>query len=320
MSDPFALVSPSYCLEERDVLDLVAEFGPYSGRYVYKYPKLWISFFEKHIEQLHPVEKSAIKQLIRTRLDLALFDINAEYDDSSCWDENVKSSPRFRGVQIIVGDALDPKGFKSWRQSLPMIRDVRRHSWSIGGSWSDYRQAIEPLLAKAPACYLIDRHFDPFNNESYIFLRSLLEKVKATRCFEIHFITRYEAINRKGCFGPKLSPKDVEIEINRLLLPIVPQGRKLIFHFVTEDKQGGEHLRMHNRFFLTKHGAIDFGIGFDLIDQKHKQIKVYVVGKSDHDDMKKIYIDGVCRFCEKLPRMKSLPYPRWVDKVTLIGG
>lgn len=315
MSDVHALINPSYCLDSRDVIDLLSEFGPYEGRYVYQFPDDWLHRLEMHIEQLEPVERLKIKELIRSRMDDSLYKVKASYAETEPWEINVRSNKRFTNVPIVVGDAIDPMGFKTWIEALPLIHGTRQRSWHIGGSWSDYLKAIEPLLLKAQACYLVDRHFNPLSIESSDLLLALLERVQRSSCYKVHVITRYKAITEKSITNEMRV--DVDSQIRHVYSSRIPAGRELLFHFVKEDKEGGSALRMHNRYFLTNNGAIDFGIGFKVLSQAHKQIAVHIVDKPLHQDLKAYFIDGVTRFSEKLPVKASAIRPISVDTISL---
>lgn len=319
MSDRNALISPAYCWDSRDIFTLIAEFGPYSGRYVYQYPQEWKSKLEQHITELNlsPVEEAQAKRLISRELDTALLGVKAKFDDAMPWEKNVGTVERFAHVPLVVGSAVEPMGYKAWVEALPEIYDSRRRSWFIGGALNDYLTTIEPLLQKSPAGYMVDRHFDPLDNGSYHFLVKLLEKIRTTSCYELHLITRYKAINEDRT--APLSSQQIQSELLDRYSEKVPSGRKLIFHFVEEDREGGSMLRMHNRYFLTKHGAIDFGIGFKLITQQHKQISVHVVDKPAHEILKATYIDGVTRFDARLPKNKTALHPIHVDSIVVQG-
>ena len=320
MNEPYALVSPSYCLDSRDVLDLTREFGPYSGRYVYQYPSNWLQLLKEHIQQLQPIEQEKIKRLIKLGIETALLDVKAVYQEQIPWESNVRQIKRFEHVPIIVGSAIDPMGFKAWEDALQEICDTRRRSWHIGGSWIEYLNAIEPLLTKSPACYLVDRHFNPLDNDSSSFLISLLDRASRSSCYEVHLITRYKAIVENGVITKGISHSKIENDLQALYRETVPRNRKLICHFVEEDREGGKFLRMHNRYFLTAHGAIDFGKGFKLLTQAHKQILVHIVDKPAHEDLKSTYITGVARHCERLPIKEAVLRPKHVDSVVIASN
>ncbi len=76
---------------------------------------------------------------------------------------------------------------------------------------------------------------------------------------------------------------------------------------------------MHDRFFMTKHGAINFGQGFLVVSQRQPMQNAFVVDKNHHSLLKEVYINGVARYSEKLPKISNLPYPKGVTTIELKG-
>ena len=313
---PVSAVSPNFSLELRDIQDFVAELGPFNGQYAIKYPRNWVQEFLKHIEQLQPVERHAAKTLIE-RVNLSLIDTHLTYNASLDWVSNIQQNLIKAEYQTIVGDALDPSPFKSWVEALPDIRESKVRTWKFSGTWSDYFSAIEPLLLISPAAYIVDRYFDPCDQNAESIITSILDKIKGSRCYELHIITRPSRFNRK--FHEQNNSVMNEFttvsfnsacdKMNEIFKSRITKDRKLMFHFVKEDRPGGAFLRMHNRYFLTKHGAIDFGQGFEIQSQSVPQMDAYIVDKEHHKNLCMTYIDGVARHREKIPKRQGIAYP-----------
>lgn len=106
-------------------------------------------------------------------------------------------------------------------------------------------------------------------------------------------------------------------ELNEIYGPRIPKSRKLFFHFVKEDRPGGSYLRMHNRYFLTKHGAIDFGQGYEIQNQVIPQMDAYIIDRAHHNVLASTYIDGVCRYSEKLKQKAGIAYPIQVQTCSI---
>jgi hypothetical protein len=313
---PISAISPNYSLELRDIQDFVAELGPFNGQYAARYPQNWIQEFQKHIEQLSPVERQAAKILFE-KVSLSLIDTNLTYDVTLDWASNVVQSKASSKYQTIVGDALDPKPFKTWLQALPDIRESKIRTWKFSGTWNDYFSAIQPLLLSSPSAYMIDRYFDPCEPNAENIVTSILDKIKGSRCYELHIITRPSRFNRKINEQNNLvvhdfnadSFKSVCRKLDEIYKSKMPKGRTLIFHFVKEDRPGGKNLRMHNRYFLTKYGGIDFGQGFEIQMQPIPQMDAYIVDKRHHENLCITYIAGVGRYAEKLHKRHDIAYP-----------
>lgn len=313
---PIAAISPNYSLELRDIQDFVAELGPFNGQYAARYPKNWFQEFQKHIEQLSPVERQAAKVLFE-KVSLSLVDTDLTYDTSLNWTSNILQSKANIKYQNIVGDALDPKPFKTWLEALPDIRESKIRTWKFNGSWIDYFSAIQPLLLRSPSAYIIDRYFDPCEPNAENILTSILDKIKGSRCFELHIISRSSRFNNKFKSQNILKLNEFNSDsfnsacgkLDEIYKSRIPKGRTLIFHFVKEDAPGGRFLRMHNRYFLTKYGGIDFGQGFEIQTQPIPQMDAYIVDKRHHENLCLTYIEGVARHAEKLYKHQAIAYP-----------
>jgi hypothetical protein len=313
---PIFAISPGYSLELRDIQDFVAELGPFNGQYAAKYPKNWMQEFEKHIEQLRPVERQAAKVLFK-RVRLSLIDTNLTYNASLNWASNVEQSKAKSKYQTVVGDALDPAPFKSWIEALPEIRESKIRTWKFSGTWADYFSAVQPLLLISPTAYIIDRYFDPCDQNAENIVTSILDKIKGSCCYELHVITRLSSFNRQFNEQNNTVTNDFSVglfkstsqKIDEIYRSRIPKGRTLTIHFLKEDRPGGTNLRMHNRYFLTKYGAIDFGQGFEIQSQPVPQMDAYIIDKGHHANLCMTYIDGIGRYAEKLPKRQGIAYP-----------
>ena len=312
-------ISPNFFIELSDIKELVGEYGPFNGRYIAKYPNRWLTEFDVHIKNLRPVDQLTAKKY-REFLKYSLVQEGAKYEEDLNWAENAKKNLFPKGITHIVGDCLDPSPFRSWKESLDEIRDTRQRSWRITGSWGDYISLIEPLLLNAPKAVIVDRYFDPCSYDSQDILKSIFEKIKGSKCYEVNIVTRKSAFDEFSIKDEKLREKRPANEIvdllNSIYSNIIPKERFLKFHFVDEDKPGREHLRMHNRYFLTNNGGIDFGQGFTIVNSPAPQVDAYVIDKPHLAILKETYFNGVCRLAEDLPKQKGIAYP--IDVLTHI--
>jgi hypothetical protein len=115
--------------------------------------------------------------------------------------------------------------------------------------------------------------------------------------------------------------KESEIKdyLQRIYGQRMPKDRTLAIHLVQEARFGQEGLTMHDRFFMTIHGAINFGQGFLVASQKQPMQNAFVVDKDHHAILKDVYINGVARYSEKLPRLSTVAYPKGVTSIELKG-
>ncbi|GDX24565.1 hypothetical protein LBMAG10_12300 [Actinomycetes bacterium] len=323
---PIAAISPNFSLELRDIRDFVAEFGPYNGQYVARYPTNWMSEFEKHIEELSPVDNLAAKTLL-DKIKRTLFEKKLRYDLSKSWSENASDIDVMGQCKPVVGDGCDPRPHMEWVEALVKIRESRNRTWKFRGTWDEYMSPIEPLLLSSPAAFIVDQYFDPCDSDSLNMIIMLLNRIKGSRCYEIHVITVLENLYYKPYKIEKtINSADPQVTfivackaIDDLYKPVMSKyiDRKLIFHFVKQAKHGTENLRLHNRFFLTRYGAIDFGQGVKLSSQPKAQMDASIVDKAHHDNLCLTYIYGVTKYKDKIHRDKDIAYPLNVDSYTV---
>jgi len=306
-------VSPQFFIESRDIDDFVSEFGPYSGRYVVRHPQGWMKAFLNHLKDLSPIEQDRARAYAE-RIKHALIDTRFPYGEDKSWAENVQALQSKVNFEYIVGDALDPAPFKCWVEALPDIRKSRQGSFEIRGALSEYLEAFNPLLLISPAVYIVDAYFSPLNDDEEYILRAIFERIKGSRCFDVHIITRdVTSLSRDS---ERFMPRDeLDDRFAKHYAQIIPKERNLFLHLVDDRKKDCIHLRLHNRFFLTRFGALDFGPGLKLFNDAVPQIQGYVVQEKTHNNHKATYIDGVARHAERLPRLSHIAYPRCVSTI-----
>lgn len=314
------LVDPRFAIESRDVCDFLGEFGPFSGRYVPRYPADWASKMREHINDLSikdPVKRQAIMERLRREAPVCTVPVSWRWSEEQSWRSNVQVALRGKANCLVVGDALDPAPFKAWVDAIEEIRETRRRSWPFHGVIAEFLEACLPLLLNSPAAYLIDPYLDLFSELGEMLLRSLLDASKGSRCYSIQVITRRSTCGSEGRKNAAgfLSDEEIESRLRRVYKSVLPKDRELKLHLVSEGMRGDHLLRMHDRFFLTAHGAINFGQGFFVLKQPLPQLpqqNAYVVERDHHVVLKQIYIDGVARYGERLPKVPSIPYPQGV--------
>jgi hypothetical protein len=316
------IVDPRFAIESRDISDFLGEFGPFNGRYVPRFPSNWVSLCRDHIadlsfDSLGPVRKQAVLERIRRELPLCLVPVGWGYDPERQWADNAIAVLNRGEMPIVVGDALDPTPFMPWIDAVEDIRQTRRRSWPFFGTVSEYLDACRPLLLNSPASYLIDGYLDPFSDVAEYVLNSMFIAAKGSKCYSIEIITRRSACGGRDRVNSSRLMRDSDIALNleRIYGRTIPRGRTLKLHIVTEGNLGSEALRLHDRFFLTMHGSINFGQGFLLVNQRIPQQNAFVTDKDHHVRLKQTYIDGVARHLERLPRVPGIAYPHKVVSI-----
>jgi hypothetical protein len=179
----------------------------------------------------------------------------------------------------------------------------------------------KPLLLNAPSAFLIDPYLDPFSDDFENLLLSFIDLIGGSKCYSIELITRRQACGDRN----RMESRDwmTDLEIRQKLYDVygtrLPKDRQLQVHLVHEGRKADEGLTLHDRFFLTNHGAINFGHGFKISRQTKTMQNAFIVDKHHHEILKEVYINGVARFCEKLPKRASITYPKNVSTISLMS-
>jgi len=244
------------------------------------------------------------------------------WSEEMTWEENAQRLLRSRPHALVVGNALDPQPFTGWPESVQDVRETRRRSWAYRGTVGEYLKACKPLLTNAPAAYLIDPYLDPLAPSVEDLLRSIFDAAKGSRCYQIHLVTRRQACGGKKDLNDKvnwLTDEEISKSLKDLYASRLGKDRRLLLHLVQQGRHGEDALRLHDRFFLTRFGAISFGRGFVLERQETTQESAFVVDRELHERLKHQYIDGVARHREGLPKVPSVSYPAAVATIELTG-
>jgi hypothetical protein len=320
------IVSPNFPLEWRDVDDFLGEFGPFNGRYVPRYPNDWVEKLRHHLadiesQKLPLVKRAALFERLRREIALCTTPVSWTWDESKTWGNNVAAVLDSIRDAKVVGDALDPSPFTNWANAAGDIKRSRLRSWGFQGLVSEYVHQCSPLLVNSPAAYLIDPYLDPFAEACENLLLYFFELVKGSKCYRVELITRQSACGGRERSDPKTWMKESEIHdsLDRIYRQRIPKDRSLVVHLVQEPPHKQEGLIMHDRFFLTMYGAINFGQGFMKVSQKQSTQNAFVVDRDHHAILKEVYINGVARFSENLPQKTNIPYPKYVSSFVVLA-
>ena len=325
-SPPQVIVDPRFAIEWRDIADFLGEFGPHNGRYVPRYPSDWPNRLKAHVDELsiaksQPVKRAALLERIRREAPLCTVPVGWRWEDEKPWSENVGTAVPPGPAALVVGQALDPTPFAGWSETIDSIRETRRRSWPFHGSVSEYVEFCRPLLVNSPAAYLIDPYLDPFSDATKNLTESLLGLAQGSRCYSIAMIVRRSSCGRgdQTKRSPPMLFAEIETTFKKEYRELVPKDRTLQLHLVNEGSLKGKRLHLHDRFFLTTHGAIQFGQGFALGNMALPKQNASVIERDHHTQLKQIYIDGVARFREYLPKVPGVAYPVDVNSTVVYG-
>jgi hypothetical protein len=243
------------------------------------------------------------------------------WEEGHSWKANIKKVLPGTSNHLVVGDALDPSPFMGWELALEQIRETRKRSWAFHGVTHEYVRACIPLLINSPAAYLVDPYFDPLSPEGRELVTIFLDKAKGSRCYSIELITRQARdidLKKKQKLRSidNWNSEQIQRELQSCYENLIPRDRTIRLHLLTEGPK--DTLQMHDRFFLTKHGGINFGHGF--VPGKSRSVNAFVLDETHHREQKATYIDGVARHDEGLPKTPGVRYPKAVDTFTVKSG
>jgi len=322
------VVSPSFPIEWRDVEDFLGEFGPFNGRYVPKYPNDWRKRLLDHLEdidshKLPPLARKALLERLSHEIKLCTIPVGWSWDDSKSWGRNVQDALGGGSGAMVVGDALDPTPFKTWSQIAGEVKRTRIRTLNFNGLVSSYVGLCKPLLLNAPSAYFIDPYLDPFSEGHKDLLLSFLSQLGGSMCYSIELIT-YQTSCGNGNRSKEepsvwMTEEAIQLELKRIYGSYLPKDRLLRVHLVQTGRKHEGGLSLHDRFFLTNHGAINFGHGFKISRQAKPMQNAFIVDKAHHETLKEVYINGVARFTEGLPKRASMIYPKNVTSISLMG-
>jgi hypothetical protein len=288
-------VSPRFFFDERDLADLFYEFGPYNGRYVSNYPSDWIKELREHLndieKNLSTLEKLRANELIRKFSECLLVDNNRlDYNSQISWSLNVRNEiNKDRNVFTdVIGDVYenDPE-FKTWREKINQYREDRTRDSLTKVSIAEYIKILRPLLRISPAAYIIDPYFRPTEPREISFLGRLFEQTSQSRCYKIClFLRKSEALLINHQKKERFTIEEYQSQLQDSLARHIPKGKSLIINLVTEGS-----VRLHNRYFLTKFGGIDFGKGFNFDNNEKSLIPAYLMDKKTHFPLVDMFIN-----------------------------
>lgn len=312
------IVDPQFAIELRDISDFLGEFGPSNGRYVPRYPADWSARLKSHIDDLSihalkPVKRQEILERIRRDIPLCSVPVAWPWDVQKSWVSNIEGNQIADAETIVIGEAADPTPFQAWDEALDDIRQSRKRTWPFHGTVSEYVEHCSPLLLNSPAAYLVDPYLDLFSNDGENLVRILFNAAKGSKCYSIELITRIASCGSKTreWDDTRIMPeKDVESEFQRIYQGTLPKSFSFKLHLVYESRST---LQLHDRFFLTKYGSINFGHGFKVGAHSVPHRNAFAIDKEHHEHLKKTYINGVARHSEKIPKVPGVLYP---DAVT----
>lgn len=268
-----SLISPKFCIDINDLKQLRREFGPANARFIAKTPPDWINELITWADDISgAVEQSTVKEIIRRIKDEGYI-VNSPYEPKSWADSVSLAVTNPKAFEFSIGEALDPDPLLSWQEAYDEIADSRRTGWMTNGAAKDVLQYVKPLTDTANFVYWVDPYFNPFKDDNHQdFLDGVLVHLKNLSCRCVAIVS-YNAGNEL--------PEDLEGEMTRFFSSKLRPGLSLHWHII----RPSSGLELHDRFFITDKGAIDFGKGTTLSKTGKKIFKVQYSDSVNHKNL-----------------------------------
>jgi len=235
----------------------IERFGLGQPRVVSRYPRRWKRLVCEALTSDNDVERARLTELLVRLGERMVLHRDSVWDPGRCWLENAEDEcarAPFRAIlaranpqqhpQVLVADEIDGESFL-W--SVPKGVKVARQATSMAA-------AVESMLRIAGTVIFVDPHFRPhelrYRRPLEEFLQSLIGERPSGAPVRIEVLTSAD--------GPTA---DFFARECRSRLPrCIPTGIRVTFCRL---RQFGGKERLHNRYILTDHGGVIFGVGLD---------------------------------------------------------
>ena len=290
--------------------EIISNYGSYKGRYLADFPaNNWqhqvIDFAAEHMNDIDAAKlRRILDRYCPNGIHSMLINLGWEYDSDNSWRMNTdkyKANKTFRNTVPSVFERDKSVTFEDIIFDLTCDDNA---STSVSGKTGEYIELIRPLLKKGPAAYFIDPYCWPLEDGYRNFIKRVIEESLNSDCYRLYFYSRFNEYGERGPSGVELTRRYRE-KIIEEFQPSMRRGKieELVFHFVNDSKKKPE---LHNRYFLTKYGAIDFGKGFGQFNLRTTAIEVQAVQRNNHEKLRGFYIDNKAEFSE-LDRVRITP-------------
>ena len=155
---------------------LLERFGPFAGRYLIAYPKIWFDVFEKQISHWGEVEQERAKTLLRRARENAaiLSKPNLKWDESKTWLDNAIQR-NFDGIIISqIIDNINANNIYICNDiELPLTADERIYATS-----EEYVRISRILLLISHELFFVDPYMNPCKQSISIVFEKLLHVIE----------------------------------------------------------------------------------------------------------------------------------------------
>lgn len=279
---------PVVCKNSSELKLLLASFGPYTGRYLAKYPVNWSSVVEKNLGNVGDIELTRIKTLLRRATEnLALVPRILSWRAEEDWLSNAmpfllktQSLPAvFDG--LIATTAEPPTIHLMQDLDFPPTADE-----SIDAVANEYARTSKILLLLCSELALIDPYLNPLKQSYAPVLKAIFEVAAKGRAQKISLWVRASEIFGSGAIAA--TKTDLERALRRFATDAKFKAGRVIEMILVDDSR---ETNLHDRFLLSIKGAIQFGQGFQKLSIG-RRVGVAPVGRNRHQALVGIHIEG----------------------------
>ena len=267
-------VDPAAGQDERDWRYLLDKFGPYTGRYILRYPGSWLDVLRAKADSLPDPRSAALKRLIaRAEQEKKVLRMksSAPYDELQPWLTNLEACTSLRGgLQGVIVERVCKQPY----YDLDSFSPPPSASTKIPGKDPQaFVRAAEALLLMSPSLYFVDPLFNPTKKGHRDVMTALLRVAISSGCESVDIWVQESSLLRAAVSDQELVDKLGVIEKDTH----ARQGW-IRMHLVDDHLQWDEEF--HDRYVFSEYGGIEFSRGF----QPQSQMAVKVMPAAIHKD------------------------------------
>ena len=271
------LANPIIIQTSKDLKFLLSKFGPYTGRYLIKYPNHWSEIIIN--DDISDLEAERIKTILRRATQNLQIIAKSElfWDAKLDWNNNAKKILSFsdRKIECITQNSNE-FGFIDIEDFDPPPTTEER----VFGLEDEYVRVSKILLLLSPEINFIDPYIDLERRNYFNVLKSMLMEASKGKCRRFIFWTRLSSISKYGLNN------EVIFRLEDILQRLknesrLPDSSKIEIYLLQDE---ADEKKMHARYLLSIKGGIRFDQGFQRLP-KNRKVDISPIGKQLHDEL-----------------------------------
>ena len=279
-------IEPSACNEIIEWRYLLDKFGPFTGRYIAKFPQDWEKQILNQILSNNWLEIERLKVLLRRAFEKKLIiDLKAKsrYFEDKGWVENLESDRAARSeiYRLIVRSKRNERELDLQSLDLPPTAGER-----VSSDVGSFIRVSEVHLLIGPELYFVDPFFDPLKITHAEVLTGMLG------------VSARGSARRAVAWTSMRKVFASDAEITEKLFEIKRRsGFKFPLEIVLVDDSASNY-KLHDRWLFTQYGGIGYSQGFQR-QTKNKKMNVWPMDKAHFDDCWLNLRDGIADFSKR---------------------